>query len=162
MVQTVYRIPFVGADDSVRPRNPAIFRGPGGKSKTGGRGPLLGRFKGIPKKEAPARIQRSNSCGKRRNNETDETCRLRRGEGYGACEDEPPEAQLRYYRILPHAGACQQPLRQNLRFCHLPLHRGGFGRTASSAPTDAISSGACPHEISALFRQSAGGYCFGA
>ena len=47
----------------------------------------------------------------------------------------PPEAQLRYYRILPHAGACQQPLRQNLRFCHLPLHRGGFGRTESSAPT---------------------------
>ena len=57
----------------------------------------------------------------------DETCRLRRGEDYEACEDEPPEAQLRYYRILPHAGACQQPLRQNLRFCHLPLHRGGFG-----------------------------------
>ena len=25
----------------------------------------------------------------------DETCRLRRGEGYEACEDEPPEAQLR-------------------------------------------------------------------
>ena len=49
----------------------------------------------------------------------------------------PPEAQLRYYRILPHAGACRQPLRQNLRFCHLPLHRGGFGRTASSAPTGA-------------------------
>ena len=24
----------------------------------------------------------------------DEPCRLRRGEGYGACEDEPPEAQL--------------------------------------------------------------------
>ena len=64
----------------------------------------------------------------------DETCRLRRGEGDGACEDEPPEAQLRYYRILPHAGACRQPLRQNLRFDHLPLHRGGFGRTASSAP----------------------------
>ena len=46
--------------------------------------------------------------------------------------------QLRYYRILPHAGACQQPLRQNLRFCPLPLHRGGFGRTESSAPTGAM------------------------
>ena len=68
----------------------------------------------------------------------DETCRLRRGEDYEACEDEPPEAQLRYYRILPHAGACRQPLRQNLRFCHLPLHRGGFGRTESSAPTGAM------------------------
>ena len=54
MVQTVYQISFVGADDSVRPQNSAISRapiGPGGKSKTGGRGPLLGRFKGIAKGE---------------------------------------------------------------------------------------------------------------
>ena len=35
----------------------------------------------------------------------DETCRLRRGEGYGACEDEPPEARLRCHRIKRHCGA---------------------------------------------------------
>ena len=46
-----------------------------GKSKEGGRSPLLGRFKGVCKgARAPTRIQRSDSCGKRRNNGTDEAC----------------------------------------------------------------------------------------
>ena len=45
------------------------------KSKEGGRSPLLGRFKGVCKGDrAPTRIQRSDSCGKRRNNGTDEAC----------------------------------------------------------------------------------------
>ena len=58
-----------------------------GKSKKGQQ-PLLGRFKGECKgARAPARIQRSDSRGKRRNNETDETCRLRRGEGCEVCSD---------------------------------------------------------------------------
>ena len=52
-----------------------------------GRNPLLGRFKGDCKGGAPARTQRSGSCGKRRNNETDETCRLRQGEGCEVCSD---------------------------------------------------------------------------
>ena len=61
------------------------------KSKKGGRNPLLGRFKGDCKgARAPARIQRSDSRGKRRNNETDETCRLRRGEGCVVCSDVNP------------------------------------------------------------------------
>ena len=61
-----------------------------GKSKKGQQ-PLLGRFKGECKgARAPARTQRSGSCGKRRNNETDETCRLRRGEGCGVCSDANP------------------------------------------------------------------------
>ena len=48
---------------------------PQGKSKEGGRSPLLGRFKGVCKgARAPTRIQRSDSCGKRRNNGTDEAC----------------------------------------------------------------------------------------
>ena len=48
---------------------------PRGKSKEGGRSPLLGRFKGVCKgARAPTRIQRSDSCGKRRNNGTDEAC----------------------------------------------------------------------------------------
>ena len=63
---------------------------PLGKSKKGGRNPLLGRFKGDCKGGAPARIQQSDSRGKRRNNETDETCRLRQGEGCGVCSDANP------------------------------------------------------------------------
>ena len=48
---------------------------PRGKSKEGGRSPLLGRFKGVCKgARAPTRIQRSDSCGKRRNNGTDDAC----------------------------------------------------------------------------------------
>ena len=48
---------------------------PRGKSKEGGRSPLLGRFKGVCKGDrAPTRIQRSDSCGKRRNNGTDDAC----------------------------------------------------------------------------------------
>ena len=61
-----------------------------GMIQEGGRNPLLGRFKGDCKGGAPARIQRSDSRGKRRNNETDETCRLRRGEGCGVCSDANP------------------------------------------------------------------------
>ena len=46
-----------------------------GKSKEGGRCPLLGRFKGVCQGvRAPTRIQRSDSCGKRRNNGTDDAC----------------------------------------------------------------------------------------
>ena len=51
---------------------------PPGMVQEGGISPLLGRVKGDRKGGAPARIQRSDSRGKRRNNETDETCRLRR------------------------------------------------------------------------------------
>ena len=48
---------------------------PRGKSKEGGRSPLPGRFKGVCKGDrAPTRIQRSDSCGKRRNNGTDDAC----------------------------------------------------------------------------------------
>ena len=61
-----------------------------GKIQEGGRNPLLGRFKGDCKGGAPARIQRSDSRGKRRNNETDETCRLRRDEGCVVCSDANP------------------------------------------------------------------------
>ena len=46
-----------------------------GKSKEGGRSPLLGRFKGdCQGGRVPTRIQRSDSCGKRRNNGTDDAC----------------------------------------------------------------------------------------
>ena len=43
--------------------------------------------------------QRSVCNLERTSNGTDETCRLRRGEGCGVCEDEPPETQLRRCRI---------------------------------------------------------------
>ena len=36
--------------------------------------------------------QRSVCCLERTSSEMDETCRLRRGEGYGACEDERPRS----------------------------------------------------------------------
>ena len=46
-----------------------------GKSKEGGRSPLLGRFKGdCQEGRVPTRIQRSDSCGKRRNNGMDDAC----------------------------------------------------------------------------------------
>ena len=62
-----------------------------GMIQEGGISPLLGRFKGDCKgARAPVRIQRSDSRGKRRNNETDETCRLRRGEGCVVCSDVNP------------------------------------------------------------------------
>ena len=38
--------------------------------------------------------QRSVCCLERTSSAMGETCRLRRGEGYGACEDESPKAQL--------------------------------------------------------------------
>ena len=38
--------------------------------------------------------QRSVCCLERTSSAMDETCRLRRGEGYAACEDESPKAQL--------------------------------------------------------------------
>ena len=90
---------LVGADASVRPTLPqsistttpacqiricsAFCRSesvsaqakPRGKSKEGGRSPLLGRFKGdCQGGRVPTRIQRSDSCGKRRNNGTDDAC----------------------------------------------------------------------------------------
>ena len=78
-----------------------------GKSKKGQQ-PLLGRFRGNCKgARAPARTQRSGSCGKRRNNETDEPCRLRQGEGCEVCSDaNSPFAILsfdRQRRFLSHA-----------------------------------------------------------
>ena len=69
-----------------------------GKIQEGGRNPLLGRFKGDCKGGAPARIQRSDSRGKRRNNETAETCRLRQGEGCEVCSDANPPLALSFYR----------------------------------------------------------------
>ena len=56
----------------------------------GGISPLLGRFKGDCKGGAPARIQRSDSRGKRRNNGTDEISRLRGSEGGEVCSDATP------------------------------------------------------------------------
>ena len=49
--------------------------------------------------------QRSVCNLERTNNGTDETCRLRRGEGCGVCEDEPPEARLRFHRTQRQSGA---------------------------------------------------------
>ncbi len=75
---------------------------PRGKSKEGGRSPRLGRFKGVCKGDrAPTRIQRSDSCGKRRNNGTDEAC--------------PPQAadRMRDVEFVP----TQIPL------CWFPFHR---------------------------------------
>ena len=70
-----------------------------GKIQEGGRNPLLGRFKGDCKgARTPARIQRSDSCGKRRNNETDETCRLRQGEGCEVCSDANSPLPFSFYR----------------------------------------------------------------
>ena len=69
-----------------------------GMIQEGGISPLLGRFKGECKGGAPARIQRSDSRGKRRNNETDETCRLRQGEGCEVCSDANPPLPFSFYR----------------------------------------------------------------
>ena len=73
-----------------------------GKSKEGGRSPLLGRFKGdCQGGRVPTRIQRSDSCGKRRNNGTDDAC--------------PPQAadRMRDVEFVP----TQIPL------CWFPFHR---------------------------------------
>ena len=75
---------------------------PRGKSKEGGRSPLLGRFKGVCKGDrAPTRIQRSDSCGKRRNNGTDEAC--------------PPQAadRMRDVEFVP----------KKIPLCWFPFHR---------------------------------------
>ncbi len=42
----------------------------------------------------PARAQRSGSRGERRGSEVNELCRLRRSEGYGACDDEAQANQV--------------------------------------------------------------------
>ena len=71
---------------------------PPGMIQEGDLSPLLGRFKGDCKDGAPARTQRSGSCGKRRNNGTDETCRLRQGEGCEVCSDANPPLAFSFYR----------------------------------------------------------------
>ena len=76
----VFRLPRLFNKDAsashfVNPKINSAQTNPRGKSKEGGRSPLLGRFKGVCKgARAPTRIQRSDSCGKRRNNGTDEAC----------------------------------------------------------------------------------------
>ena len=103
----VFRLPRLFNKDASASRfvNPKINSAqtkPRGKSKEGGRSPLLGRFKGIAKGDrAPTRIQRSDSCGKRRNNGTDEAC--------------PPQAadRMRDVEFVP----TQIPL------CWFPFHR---------------------------------------
>ena len=64
--------------------------------------------------------QRSVCCLERTSSGMDETCRLRRGEGYGACEDELPEAQLRSHR--------KKALRCNRRSSAPSARSGGQGR----------------------------------
>ena len=95
---------------------------PRGKSKEGGRSPLLGRFKGVCKgARAPTRIQRSDSCGKRRNNGTDEAC--------------PPQAadRMRNVEFVP----TQIPL------CWFPFHRQRpFPLTSKEKGAECRASGA--------------------
>ena len=55
----------------------------------------------------------------------DETCRLRRGEGYEACEDESPKAQLQRRCKNGTSGASGKEFRAF----------GAVGRTGASAPT---------------------------
>ena len=69
-----------------------------GKIQEGGISPLLGRFKGDCKGGAPARTQRSGSCGKRRNNGTDEISRLRGSEGGEVWADATPPLPFSFYR----------------------------------------------------------------
>ena len=95
---------------------------PRGKSKEGGRSPLLGRFKGVCKgARAPTRIQRSDSCGKRRNNGTDDAC--------------PPLAadRMRDVEFVP----TQIPL------CWFPFHRQRpFPLTSKEKGAECRASGA--------------------
>ena len=76
----VFRLPRLFNKDAsasrfVNPKINSAQTNPRGKSKEGGRSPLLGRFKRVCKgARAPTRIQRSDSCGKRRNNGTDDAC----------------------------------------------------------------------------------------
>ena len=49
--------------------------------------------------------QRSGFGRKRRCSEMDETCRLRRGEGYGACIDEKQEKGLTLFCVRPSTSA---------------------------------------------------------
>ena len=97
---------------------------PRGKSKEGGRSPLLGRFKGVCKgARAPTRIQRSDSCGKRRNNGTDEAC--------------PPQAadRMRDVEFVP----TQIPL------CWFPFHRQRpFPLTSKEKGAECRSYGSIP------------------
>ena len=73
-----------------------------GKSKEGGRSPLLGRFKGGCKGDrAPTRIQRSDSCGKRRNNGTDEACPPQAADRMRDVEFVPTQLPLDYAFFRP-------------------------------------------------------------
>ena len=103
----VFRLPRLFNKDAsashfVNPKINSAQTNPRGKSKEGGRSPLLGRFKGIAKgARAPTRTQRSGSRGKRRNNGTDDAC--------------PPQAadRMRDVEFVP----TQIPL------CWFPFHR---------------------------------------
>ena len=73
-----------------------------GKSKEGGRSPLLGRFKGIAKgARAPTRTQRSGSRGKRRNNGTDDACPPQAADRMRDVEFVPTQIPLDYAFFRP-------------------------------------------------------------
>ena len=73
-----------------------------GKSKEGGRSPLLGRFKGdCQGGRVPTRIQRSDSCGKRRNNGTDDACPPQAADRMRDVEFVPTQLPLDYSFFRP-------------------------------------------------------------
>ena len=125
----VFRLPRLFNKDAsashfVNPKINSAQTTPRGKSKEGGRSPLLGRFKGVCKgARAPTRIQRSDSCGKRRNNGTDEAC--------------PPQAadRMRDVEFVP----TQIPL------CWFPFHRQRpFPLTSKEKGAECRSYGSIP------------------
>ena len=103
----VFRLPRLFNKDAsasrfVDPKINSAQTNPRGKSKEGGRSPLLGRFKGVCKgARAPTRIQRSDSCGKRRNNGTDDACPPQAADRMRDVEFVPTQIPLCYSFFRP-------------------------------------------------------------
>ena len=94
---------------------------PGKIQGRGGAAPFLVVLRGLQRGKAPTRIQRSDSCGKRRNNGTDEAC--------------PPQAadRMRDVEFVP----TQIPL------CWFPFHRQRpFPLTSKEKGAECRASGA--------------------
>ena len=122
----VFRLPRLFNKDASIPRfanlNLSLHKPNSGENpRKGAAAPFLVVLRGLQRGQAPTRIQRSDSCGKRRNNGTDDAC--------------PPQAadRMRNVEFVP----TQIPL------CWFPFHRQRpFPLTSKEKGAECRASGA--------------------
>ena len=122
----VFRLPRRSIKDASVARFASLSLSPhkpnsGENPRKGAAAPFLVVLRGLQRGKAPTRIQRSDSCGKRRNNGTDEAC--------------PPQAagRMRNVEFVP----------TRLPLCWFPFHRQRpFPLTSKEKGAECRASGA--------------------